>query len=137
MARLAVDGVPGLVVDDLEVRRGGTSYMVDTLRELRARGLDRPVLLLGYDAAAELGSWHQAAEIPVLAHVVVFNRAGAAPQREPGALPPGTTVVEVDSPQISATAARQRLAAGEDVSGLIPASVLEYIRDRGLYGAGK
>lgn len=139
MVRRAVAGQPGLEVDDVEVRRGGTSYAVDTLRELRRAAPDRElVLLLGHDAASEFGSWHEAGAIGGLARVVVFNRAGAGPAHglDGAGLPAGTLGVVVDSPDISATGVRAALARGEDLSHLLPASVLEYIRERGLYSAG-
>ena len=137
MTRLAAADDRGLVVDDLEVRRGGTSYSVDTLRELRQAGRRRLVLLLGYDAALEFKSWHLGADIPGLAEIVVFNRTAGAPTTPNGALPPGAVVVAVDSPDISATDVRERLAAGAETAGMLAPSVLAYIRDRGLYGAGK
>ena len=137
MTALAMQGAPGLVVDDVEVRRGGTSYTVDTLRALRAAGLGPLVLLLGYDAAADLGSWDRAAEIPALAEVVVFNRTGTVGGLLTGVLPRGTTVVEVESPEISATDVRDRLAAGLDASAMLAAPVLAYIHARGLYSADK
>lgn len=139
MAALATREEPGLLADDVEVRRGGTSYMVDTLRQLRATGLRRLVLLLGYDAAVDLGSWDRAEDLPALAEVVVFNRSGSARDNVEGVLPVGTTVVEVEveSPEISATDVRERLAAGLDASAMLPPPVLAYIRQRGLYGAGR
>mgnify|MGYP003622955031 CR=1 FL=1 len=137
MTELAMQGAPGLVVDDVEVRRGGTSYMVDTLRALRAAGLGPLVLLLGYDAAADLGTWDRAEDIPALAQVVVFNRTGTMRGLLTSPLPGGATVVEVESPEISATDVRDRLAAGLDASAMLAAAVLAYIYERGLYGAGK
>ena len=137
MTALALEGEPGLVLDDVEVRRGGMSYTVDTLLQLRASGLGRLVLLLGYDAAADLASWNRAADIPTLAEVVVFNRAGSGRDGFRGALPAGTTVVEVESPEISATDVRERLAAGIDASPMLSASVLAYIKERGLYRGGR
>lgn len=132
MVRLAVGDREGLVVDDIEVSRGGPSYTVDTLCRLRDSGVGPLVLLLGHDAAVELADWHRAVELPGLAQLVVFNRSGPANGRP---LPVGATEVKLDSPAVSATELRRRLAAGEAVSGMLPASVLAYIVERGLYGA--
>ncbi|MFN2464369.1 MAG: nicotinate (nicotinamide) nucleotide adenylyltransferase [Candidatus Dormibacteria bacterium] len=134
MARLAAEGVEGLEVDDVEVRRGGVSYAVDTVREMtsRTRGAHL-IVLLGMDAAAEFASWRDPATILDLASVVVFNRAGV-PAAGPSALPPGSQLLEVDSPAVSASGVRAALAAGEPVDGLLPKPVIEYIRARGLYG---
>ena len=137
MARLAVAGLAGLEVDDIEVRREGPSYAVDTLRQLKQADPRRElVLLLGCDAALEFGTWHQAATIGNLARVAVFNRAGAdmgtGELREAG-LPAGTLSLVVDSPDVSATQVRARLAGGGDLSDMLPASVLEYIREHRLF----
>ena len=142
MTLLATADVAGLGVDDLEVRRGGVSYAVETVRELRHRdpGGD-VVLLLGEDAALEFGSWHAPEEIGRLARVAVFNRgAGEKPRLDTLAqagLPADSIVVEVDSPPVSATEVRRRLATGDDLEGMLPSSVLDYIRERGLYGISR
>jgi len=142
MTRLATAGVEGVGVDDLEVRRGGVSFAVETLRELRQRdpGSD-VVLLLGEDAALEFGSWHAPEEIGRLARLAVFNRgAEARPRRDALAragLPVDTILLEVESPPVSATEVRRRLGTGEELKGMLHASVLEYIRERGLYGASR
>jgi nicotinate-nucleotide adenylyltransferase len=140
MTRLAAAGTAGLEVDDLEVCREGVSYAVDTLRELRRRDPDgEVVLLLGRDAALEFGTWHQPGEIARLAHLAVFNRANTPPLAAEGfkaaGLPASTTLLEVDSPPVSATEIRRRLAAGGPLEGMLAPSVLGYIRERGLYGA--
>jgi nicotinate-nucleotide adenylyltransferase len=136
MAGLATMDQEGLVVDDLELRRGGTSYTVDTLEALRSPGR-RLVLLLGYDAALDLPTWRRSGDLSALAEIVVFNRTGAPPGARDGELPPAAMRVEVDSPAISATEVRRRLAAREDLSQMLPAAVLEYIHDRGLYVTDK
>ncbi len=60
MLRLAVSEQSGFTVDDREVRRGGNSYMVDTLREIRNETGDSPlILMIGQDASNVLDSWHQ------------------------------------------------------------------------------
>ena len=139
MTRLAAAGVAGLEVDDVEVRRGGVSYAVDTVRALRQRdpGTD-VVLLLGEDAALDFGTWHEPGEIGRLARIAIFNRAGGptlvGSEMEAAGLPLPTVRLEVDSPAVSATEIRRRLASGEPVEGMLAASVIEFIRERGLYG---
>lgn len=137
MVDAAVRDSPGLAVSDVEVRRAGPSYTVDTIAALgRAHG--SLVLLLGADAALEFGSWREAATIAAEVRVAVFNRSGSVALTEESllaaGLPPGVVMVEVDSPPISASELRADLAAGRDVSDRVPASVLQVIRERGLYG---
>jgi nicotinate-nucleotide adenylyltransferase len=78
MLELALAGQDRLVLDTRELRRGGPSYTVDTLRELRAEAsAEQPlILLLGADAFAGLTSWHEWHRLFELAHIVVLTRPG-------------------------------------------------------------
>ncbi len=82
MLRRAVAGEPRLVVDDRELRRGGPSYTVDTLAELRAAVGTRPLcLVLGADAFLGLPGWHRWRELFALAHLVVVERPARGSSR--------------------------------------------------------
>ncbi len=85
LVRAAVADEPGFTVDDRETRRGGLSYSVDTLAELRAEYPQRSIcLLLGMDAFLGLPNWHRWREILELAHVIVAHRPGwKAPTQGP------------------------------------------------------
>jgi len=143
MARAAAEGVPGLRVLDLEARRPGLSYTIDTLDELaRQFPGTRIWLVLGADAAREVGTWHRAAEVLQRAWLVVVNRSGVAPlgEAEAAALgldPARTRLVSVESPPVSATEIRRRVAAGESIAGLVPEAVARLIAERGLYLDGR
>lgn len=140
MVELAVAGHRRLAASDIELRRGGVSYAIDTIRELRTRNPELALtLLLGWDAAMEFGTWKDARAIADLAQIAVFNRAGVPPPRPADLkrhrLPPATMILEIDSPSISASDLRRRLKQGEDVGDDLPDAVLEYIRSHGLYGS--
>jgi nicotinate-nucleotide adenylyltransferase len=143
MARAAAEGVPGLRVLDLEVRRPGLSYTVDTLDELASQYPGTRVwLVLGADAAREVGRWHRAAEVLQRAWLVVVNRSGVAPLGEAEVAALGldsarTRLVSVDSPPVSATEIRRRVGAGESIAGLVPEAVARLIAERGLYLDGR
>src|SRR5690606_19787271 len=108
MTRMAVEPVSGLTADDREIRRGGSSYTVDTLQELRAEFPGRElVLLLGADAARELPRWHQYDQVRQLARLVVFPRGEVAPSLEHS----GHTL-KVPRIEISSTDIRKRAALG-------------------------
>lgn len=129
MVRLAVQGDPVLRADATEVDRGGTSYMVDTLRTLAAEHPGDPLsLLVGADAAAALSLWRDVDEVTRLARIVVMTRPGAA-------LPSGETfdVLSVPEVDVSATDIRRRAAGGEALEGLVPESVAQYIAAHDLY----
>ncbi|TCP13664.1 nicotinate-nucleotide adenylyltransferase [Crenobacter luteus] len=155
MARLAVAGEPGLVVDEREVRRGRPSYTVETLAELRAElGPDVPIwCLIGGDSLAQLATWRRWRELFALAHLAVALRPGFDPatlpepvaaewrQRQvsdfPNRTPSGTIrALTLPPMDISATDLRARLGQGAAVDGLIAPAVLAYIEAGHLYGAG-
>lgn len=130
MVRLAIDGEKGFEVSDLEVRRKGLSYTVDTLRELRRRHPDDELfLILGWDAAKLFPTWHDPDEVRRLASVVIVTRPGSGP-------PTGTSdiVCEQPTPDISASELRRAIASGERVTDMVPDAVAAYIARNALYG---
>ena len=138
MVQLAVIGYQRLRASDLEVRRGGVSYTVDTIRALRQEYPAAEItLLLGWDAVEEFAGWRDTAEVTRLARIAVFNRAGSpAPDRtilDDLGLPPDTVVLEVASPAVSATSVRRMLAEARPGAAVLPPAVEEYIRENGLY----
>ena len=158
MVRLAAAGNPRLNVDDRELRRKGPGYTFDTLAELRAEsGTDRPlVLLMGADAFLEFATWHRWHEIFGLAHVAVAHRPGSPVERWRERMPQplareysqrlmqqplathlspagGIVVIPFTALDIAATAIRDMLRAGASPRYLLPAAVLDYIRDKRLY----
>ena len=157
MVRLAIDGHPRFAVSDLEVRRTGLSYTVDTLQAL-ATGGDTLFLVIGSETFLDLLSWREPRRVAALARLVVIPRAGsvfdpegAAAQkvlREIGveggfvhaaagqAAPPrGVVIVHAASLPLSASELRQRLREGRSLAFRMPPAVIEYVRTRGLYPA--
>jgi nicotinate-nucleotide adenylyltransferase len=123
MLKLAIEGEPRYAIDERELAPGHSGYTVDTLKSLGGK----PILLLGADQYAKFETWHRWREILELASIAVFAR--------PGWSAPAGRVQSVAFPPlaISASDIRARLARGEDVSALVPAKVLDYIRRHGLY----
>ena len=156
MLRLALADCADLRVDDREVRRAGFSYMADTLAEVRREAGEAPLLLLiGQDAANSLDAWHEWRRLFGLAHLVVMRRPDAhfscrgelraeierRRVREPARLlaaPAGLVLsLEITQLDISSTHIRGLLASGRSARFLLPDSVLDYIRERGLYLADR
>ena len=153
MLRLALAGQSRLAIDARELARGGPSYTVDTLREVRAEiGPGRPLLLLvGADAYAGLPTWNRWLELYGLAHLVVLTRPGHGATwsgvlaletraRAAGAAAalrgtPAGRVLElgVTALEVSASAVRAACAAGHEPRYLVPDAVLEFIRAQRLY----
>jgi len=136
MVETAVAGIDGLEVSDVEIRRSGPSYTVETLELLSAP--DRELfLLLGTDALRTLHTWHRAESLWDLATVVAFERSTDAdvgtgvPQNLAGRV----ETVDVARLDISSHGIRERLAAGRPVGGLLPPAVVRQIAQRHLYTA--
>ena len=142
LCELAVAGDPRLAVSLVELERGGTSYTVDTLRSLRAAGpQDELTLILGADMAASLPSWREPEDVLALARPAVAQRAGTdrgAVLGALGGLAGGEAAVFFDMPliEISSSAIRGRVAAGEPVRYLVPAAVAVRIAELGPYRHG-
>ncbi len=143
MVRAAAEGHEGVRVLDLEARRPGPSYTIDTLDELeRLHPGTTPWFILGADAARDIGQWHRAGELLDRANFVIVNRSGVpalddAQASALGFAPERTRVLHVDSPDISASEIRRRVAAGEPVEGMVPGAVARFIAMRNLYsGSG-
>ena len=127
MLAAAIAGNPAFAIDDLELKREGPSYTVDTLRAFRERAPhDWLFLLMGADQYGDLATWHEAAEIPRLAQVVVLARRGDAPARN-------ATLVDVTRIDTSGTEIRRRIARGQSIRYLVPDAVETIIRREGLY----
>jgi nicotinate-nucleotide adenylyltransferase len=155
MVELAIAAHPTFTVSDLELRRTGPSYTVDTLEELR-RDDDELFLVIGSETFLDLLTWYAPERLPRLARLVVvprtgsaFDPDGAAAQKvlrqigaEPfvhvagGATPAhGTLLVHATSLPISASDLRRRAREGRSLAYRLPAPVVEYIRSHGLYGS--
>jgi nicotinate-nucleotide adenylyltransferase len=155
MLRLAVSDQSGFQVDDREVRREGTSYMVDTLREIREEAGESPlILMIGQDAANILDSWYEWRTIFSLAHLVIMRRPESRPcwsgdlriqmrrrlVKDRGLLREKAAglvlALEVTQLAISSTGIRNRLLTGKSPRFLLPDKVIDYIDENQLYFAG-
>ena len=131
MVRAAIQGDPRFEADDVELRRAGPSYTVDTLRELASRHPgDELVLLIGADNLREIPGWREPGEILRLARVAVLSRDGAGVPPD-AAIP--ATAVAVTRVDVSATEVRRRAAAGETIRYLVPDAVRALVERRELY----
>lgn len=128
----------GLEVSDIELRRAGPTYTLDTLRELREAGAVQLWWVLGGDALQSLPRWHKPAELLAAARLAVAARPGAELERRqldqiiPGL---GRWVDWIPMPPVdlSATELRKRIARGENTARDIPSAALAYIRRHNLY----
>ena len=141
MCRLAFDGVEGVIVSDLEMRREGKSYTVDTLRELYDPN-GRLFLLLGTDMLLTLDQWREPEEIFKLCYPVYIRREAdeALNERIIEKITSyhqrfGKMVPRVVAPalELSSSEVREAVAEGRSVEGMVPPAVATYMREKDLY----
>ncbi len=128
----------GLEVSDIEVRREGPTYTLDTVRELRERGAKQLWWIMGADAVLDLPHWHKPGEILAHARIAAAVRPGAELERRQldriiYGLGRWLDWVPMEPIDLSASEVRDRIRCGKDVSTDVPAAVLEYAREHLLY----
>lgn len=130
LTREAFEGDPRVQVSDLELRREGPSYTVDTLEEIRRRRSPATLFcVIGADQLRELGSWHEPERIPRLAELAVMSRGGELPaEAEDGAEVPFRPV-PVTRVDLSGSRLRERLAAGRTVRYLVPEAIRSRVEE--------
>lgn len=134
MLRLAVRGSAAFVVSDAEVRRGGVSFTVDTLEQLRREHPEaRLVLLIGADNLAEFHLWRDPGRVLELADVVALTRPGFGPEGMDERLRREITICQVPLIGVSASQIRRRVREGRSIRYLVPREVEKYIAAHLLY----
>ena len=134
MLERAIDGERRFSVTRVELDRPAPSYTVETLEALAGEG--QLFLILGADAASQLGRWRDPERIRRLATVVVARRAPAekgARAGTPAAAPDGAITLDTPLMDISARELRERAARGRSLRYLVPDAVWRYIREQKLY----
>lgn len=155
MVQLAIKDHPGFSTSDLENRRQGPSYSVDTLAELqREFAGDELFFIIGSDSFREIGLWHRYSEIFPLCHLVVVERPGARIENLAATLPPavaaefsydaslnrlthcsGTLIYYLPGLPlaISSSTIRELAAQGRSLRYLTPQPVIDYIEQKRMY----
>ncbi len=141
MCRLAFADTEGVIVSDLEIRREGKSYTVDTLRAMSREG-DRLFLLLGTDMLLSLDTWREPDEIFRLCYPAYIRREADAALDDAIVAKItayhetyGKVVRRIVTPpvELSSSEIRTAVAAGQPTDGMLPPAVADYIRAHGLY----
>jgi nicotinate-nucleotide adenylyltransferase len=140
LCRRAVDGDERFTVSDLEMRRDGPSYTVDTLEELHSQDSDTEMfLIVGGDVAAGLPRWHEPERVLSLATPAIAKRRGTPRpviEEALGTLRGGERACFFRMPSISfsSTMVRDRVRSGQSIRYIVPDGVASYINENGLYG---
>lgn len=154
MTRLAVADTPGWEVWNLELTREGLSYTYDTLTAAAAEGLTplQIFFISGADAFADITTWYRYPDVLDRAHFVVVARPGTTLATLQARLPqlaarmstlddpltePRVILLEANTPDVSATDIRRRVARGASIDGLVPPAVAAYIDRNLLYRNGR
>ena len=123
-------------VSESEILRGGISYTIDTVRQLKADGEQAVSWLIGADMLQILPQWREAEQLMLESNLVVMARPGF--DMDWSSLPARyhqlrDHVVETPPMDISATEIRRRCRAEETIDGLTPPAVVRYIAEMSLY----
>jgi nicotinate-nucleotide adenylyltransferase len=132
MLRLALAGETKCEVDDQEIRRGGPSYTIETVRAYHQRYPKATLFyIIGADHVPLLPKWRAANELAALVEFLVVPRPGDPPV---SAKPPFRIQNLVGIPfAVSSSQIRARVKAGQPIQHLVPAAVAETIGNSGLY----
>ena len=148
LAALAIQGRESWRLSDAELTRPGPSYTAHTLRGLHAEGWQPAQIffIIGSDAFAEIATWYEFPAVLRFANFAVLGRPGSVtlaaalerPEitRHSDPAMPGATGffrVEADTPNISSTDIRTRLAENHSIDDLVPLPVAQYIQHHRLY----
>ncbi len=130
MVALAIEGDPSFEACDIEIRRGGVSYSVETLRALHQQMPSASFyFLIGSDALAGLSAWREIETLFRLCHFAVAER----PKFPLGPLPPGLLRFPMPEVAIASQEIRQRLRENRSVRYLVPEAVRDYLERNHLY----
>ena len=137
MTTIATASNPRFSVSRVDIERGGPTYTVDTLRDIRAlRGDDVELFFItGADALSQILTWKGADQLWDLAQFVGVSRPGVPlGESDIAHLPEDkVTLLEVPALSISSTACRERVRTGLPIWYLVPDGIVQYIAKRGLY----
>ncbi len=143
MCSIVANCYDGMEVSCMEIKRGGKSYTIDTLKEIRSVYKDDEIyLILGSDMFFSIKDFKCSSEIFKMCTLCVVPRRAqetdcireyASFLRNIGA---SVVVLDIAPIEISSTQVRERLKSNRDISKFLPGNVEQYIREKRLYGLG-
>lgn len=124
---------PGMEISDIEIKRGGISYSIDTIRAVKKQTKAEIFWIVGADILEEFYRWEKVDDLIKLTTFLVFPRD---PHALPKIIPHGFEVIRSQKLLItnfSSTAIREKIKNGESVKYLVPERVEGYIEKHNLY----
>jgi nicotinate-nucleotide adenylyltransferase len=131
MLKLALAPYDKFEISTFEIDKKGISYTIDTLKYFKSKLNDNEQLyfIAGSDVLTDLNKWKNVDEIFALCTFVVAKRPGFHVSNDVSHI----KFINIEARNISSSKIRDMLKKREDIEGLVPDRVLEYIRDNGLY----
>lgn len=141
MTQMAVEPFEKFVVSDIELKREGMSYTIDTLSALKELiNPENLYFIIGSDALFGLEKWNRAEILLKEFKFIVGTRPGVCQEAVQGEMQylndkytNGITSVFFDGMDISSSQIREKISRGEDVTPFLPAKVYSYIKENHLY----
>jgi nicotinate-nucleotide adenylyltransferase len=125
--------MPRIEISDVEIKRGGVSYSIDTIRTVKTETDAEIFWIVGSDILAEFHRWEKTEDLLKLATFLIFPRD---PHVLPATIPAGFEVIRSEkllTTNFSSTLIRERVKQGKSITNLVPESVEMYIKDHKLY----
>jgi nicotinate-nucleotide adenylyltransferase len=144
MVKEAINENDKFEVSDLEIKREGRSYTIDTVHEILGHYGEEceMFLIMGADSLNELELWKDIKRLSQLCHFVIINRPGFSTDASPrlaeligddSILDIERLRIEIEPIRISSTGIRKRIHDRIEIKGLVPECVETYIKEHGLY----
>jgi nicotinate-nucleotide adenylyltransferase len=134
MVRQAIEGDGRFGVSDIELRRGGTSFTIDTVRELLRSRPDAEIhWIIGSDQMQRLAEWKEIGELVHLVQFVHLARPGV--EQAPPPPIPGLKLRQIAGHEvaISSSELRERVSRGLPLRHFVPLKVADFIESQSLY----
>jgi nicotinate-nucleotide adenylyltransferase len=132
MIKLATKDIPFFDYSDMEIRVGGVSYTVDTLKELKKQ-YEKLEFIIGYDNIFSFHTWKDPDEILKLSTIIVLKRKSSHAPPFKDKYYRQAVFIQTRGIEISATDIRERVKLGMPINFLVPSTVMEYIYKQKLY----
>ena len=135
MIKLAIAGNPLFEVSDIEIKRGGASYTIDTIKAFAKKyGKDVNLyFIIGADAFLEINSWASPDALLKMCKFIVMTRPGYDAKKAKQVFSKHTEIMEITHLEISSSAIRKRIKSSSPIKYLLPEKVENYIHKHRLY----
>jgi nicotinate-nucleotide adenylyltransferase len=124
---------PQIEISDVEIKRGGVSYSIDTIKTIKEKTSAQIFWIVGSDILAEFHKWEKAEDLLKLATFLIFPRD---PHALPKVIPQGFEVIRSEkilTTNFSSTIVRERIRMGKSIKNIVPETVEKYIKEHKLY----